>query len=201
MRQTYDIYVGQNGYISRVQMTWGSFIGEPWTPVTFRTVADWIDLALRDDFDLRRIHVANNPTIGKTVAGIGPGGWDSGKLAESQQAHADRLMAESINLFKPPTPKATSVAYRLYTEGAESLRESLLDLIERYFEGATITYGVGLWQGTTEIAAVVDIIGTTDDLQAIASLAGDIRFVHGQSAVLVTWSNVNQLLITGDANV
>lgn len=157
----------------------------------------------------------DNPTIGQTVAGIGPGGWDSGKLAESQQAHADKRTAESIKLFKPapyksaksgdwsypPTPKSTAVAYRLFTEGAESLRESLLDLIERYFEGATITYGVGLWQGVTEVSAIVDIIGTSDDLQAIASLAGDIRFVHGQSTVLVTWAPVNQLLITGDANV
>lgn len=109
-------------------------------------------------------------TVDGTVAGIGPGGWDSGKLAESQERHADyadyKRMGKRIGIFKPATPKVTAVAYRLYTEGAESLRESLVKLVSRYFEGATITYGVGLWQGVTEVSAVVDIIGTSDDLQA-----------------------------------
>lgn len=137
----------------------------------------------------------DNPIIGHTVAGVGPGSWDSGKLAQSQ---IDKATAESIGLFKLATPKATAVAYRIYTEDADSLRESLARLVTRYFEGATITYGDGVWQGLTERAAVVvDIIGTTDDLQAVASLAGDIRFVHGQSAVLVTWTAVSQLLIMG----
>lgn len=146
----------------------------------------------------------DNPIIGQTVAGVGPGGWDSGKLAREQQSKADYAdyvrMGESIGLFKPATPKATAVAYRIYTEDADSLRESLVRLVTRYFEGATITYGDGVWQGHTERAAVVDIIGTTDDMQAVASLAGDIRFVHGQSAMLVTWTAVSQLLLTGDAS-
>lgn len=122
-----------------------------------------------------------------TTPGIGPGGWDSSKLATSQD----------IQFY---SPKPVTVGFRLYTEDSDGLRESLVRLVARYFEGATITHGVGLWQGKTERAAVVDIIGTLDDVQAIANLAGDIRFVHGQAAVLVTWSPITQLLITGDAS-
>lgn len=122
-----------------------------------------------------------------TLKGIGPGGWNKHNLANSQ--------GQAGKVFPPV--KDAPVAYRLFTEDSDSTRESLLRLVTRYFEGATITYTTGLWQGQTERGAVVDIIGTSDDVQAVVNLAGDIRFVHGQAAVLVTWHNVSQLLVTG----
>ncbi len=129
-----------------------------------------------------------------TVPGIGPGGWDSGKLAQSQETQAERegrIRAKA---------HGQTVVYRLYIGGVSGFCESLVRLVSRYFEGATILYGVGVWNGATEHSAMVEIIGDSNDLQTVAHLAGDIRLVHGQTAVLVTWTPVNQLLITKDDN-
>lgn len=132
-----------------------------------------------------------------TLKGIGPGGWDKHTLANSQGQHADKRTAERMGLFKTDVAESISgVVYRLYTEDSDSTRESLIRLVSRYFDGATITYGVGVWQGATERNATVEIVAAVGDLQKIVNLAGDIRFVHGQTAVLVTWAPVSQLLVT-----
>jgi hypothetical protein len=114
-------------------------------------------------------HIAD----GGTVPGIGPGAWDSAILAREQERKA-------LN---------TAIVYRLYTEDSRNLAE----LISRYFAGATIVYGTGLWMGVVEIGAVIEIVATKNDLQDIVSLAGDIKIVNHQSSVLVTWAPVSRL--------
>ena len=94
-------------------------------------------------------------------------------LAESQERHAH----------------TTVVTYTVYTESKPNLSR----LIARYFPGATIHYGLGLWQEQTEPSATISIVGTFADLQRIADLAGDIRVVNEQSTVLVTWQRCSRL--------
>lgn len=133
--------------------------------------------------DYRRM--LGNPPHDTTVPGIGPGGWDAGKLAreQEQRAHDSRIV------------------YRLYTEQSENL----LELVERYFPAATLSFGVGLWSNpdtgriVREVSRVIEVIGTRDDLQRIVFLAGDIRVTNQQSSVLVTWHTVSLLDVTETA--
>lgn len=115
----------------------------------------------------------------RTVAGIGPGRWDKGELARAQEAHA---AIESRN---------PSVVYRLYTEDKPNVRE----LVSRYFDGATILFARGLWQGQTEDSVVIEIVALKSDLQKVVHLAGDIREVNQQTAVFMTYQTVKSLLI------
>lgn len=87
------------------------------------------------------------------------------------------------------------VRYRIYTED----RRGLSTLVARYFDGATILQGLGLWCGETEGSAVIEILGTRADLQNIVHLAGDIRFTNEQSSVIVTWEPISRLDITEQA--
>ena len=83
----------------------------------------------------------------------------------------------------------TTATYRLYTED----KPGLIDLVKRYFQGATFFYGVGLYDGQIEASRVIEIVGTLADLQKIVDLAGDIRVVNAQSSVLVTWTRSTSL--------
>lgn len=85
----------------------------------------------------------------------------------------------------------TTVVYNLYTENFPNLP----DLVTRYFDGATIYDGLGVWQGTQEQSAVIEIIGHRDDLQAVTHLAGDIKHVNKQQSVIVTWHRVDTLTV------
>lgn len=88
------------------------------------------------------------------------------------------------------TPRPTqAVVYRLYTEEYGNLR----DLTLRYFDGFTFFPTIGYYQGIREVGMVIEIIGTSDDLQKVVHLAGDIREVNNQTSVLVTWGAVNLL--------
>ena len=115
-----------------------------------------------------------------TLNGIGPGGWDSGNLAREQESKA------------ATTPDTSKVVYRLYTEDFPNLK----DLTSRYFSGATFLYGNGLWMDVVEATTVIEVVGTIADLQSITHLAGDIRAVNNQQAVLITWNRVSSLLVT-----
>ena len=88
----------------------------------------------------------------------------------------------------------TSVCYRLYV-GDQDL-ETLSDICDRYFRGYTIYLAVGAWQGKREGSNIIEIIGTPLDLQAVVFLAGDIREVWGEQAVMVTSHEVTRLAMT-----
>jgi hypothetical protein len=116
------------------------------------------------------------PATPATVAGIGPGTWDSNELAR-QQDPADGLF----------TRKSLD---RIYTEDDGNLTE----LVNRYFEGATILHGIGLDVSASygiEASATIEVVSSKPDaLQRIVNLAGDIREVNKQVSVLVTRQNV-----------
>jgi hypothetical protein len=96
-----------------------------------------------------------------------------------------------------------SRVYRLYIGEITEVHDSrqLRVLITRYFSGATVLHGSGVWQGQAEPATVVEIIGTSNDVQRVADLAGDIRETWKQESVLVTWSDVQVLDIRAGAEL
>lgn len=69
--------------------------------------------------------------------------------------------------------------YRLYTEDKPNIGV----LVGRYFDGATILHGLGLWKGTYEKSAVIEIL--TEDATKIRQLAEHIRMENRQEAVMV----------------
>lgn len=112
------------------------------------------------------------------------------RLAAAQEKHAAAILHSPF----------AAVRYTLFTEDVDWLAGLavpglLPELVGRYFKGATILYGDGLWQGTIERAACIIIIGTHADLQRVFDLAGDIRVKRGQSTVLVTWEPVLQFVV------
>lgn len=119
----------------------------------------------------------------RTVPGIGPGGWDAGKLAADQIKAWDSKAERTAN---------GAILFRLYTEWADNL----VELVSRYFGDATIIPTIGIWRGETEDGAVIEIVGTVADLQSVTHLAGDIRHRNEQSAVLVTWGTLSTLMVT-----
>ena len=77
----------------------------------------------------------------------------------------------------------------LYTVLTE-WKDNLHTLTSNFVEGATITRGVGLWQGTKEDSARIEIIGSIEDGKAVADLATAIRNVNNQTAVYVTETDI-----------
>lgn len=124
----------------------------------------------------------------RTNPGIGPGGWDSKALSNAQgQAPADGA------LFK------TKTLYRIYTESVLT-DAHLAEIIGRYFEGATVTWGLGMdarTQDASEQALIIEIVSSApDSLQRIAHLAGDLRVAGNQISVLVTRQTVDTFEVT-----
>ena len=83
----------------------------------------------------------------------------------------------------------TITVYRLYTE----MKPSLPRLVKEFFTGATFFRGVGLWEDTIEKSCVIEI--ATDNELEVLLLAGKIKRVNSQQAVLVTKQAVEQQLI------
>jgi len=81
--------------------------------------------------------------------------------------------------------------FTIYTERHNDLQ--LQELVNRYFDGATINYGHGLWKGETEISATITILARHADLQTVVNLAGDIKHVTGQQSVIVTAEPVTRI--------
>lgn len=104
-------------------------------------------------------------------------------------------LTQSLTQSQESQAALSATVFRLYT----TEQPNLATLTARYFDGATITAGIGLWKGKTEPAAVVEIIGTKRDMQRVFDLAGDIRSVNSQSSVLVTWGTVRRFDVDADA--
>jgi len=121
----------------------------------------------------------------RTTPGIGPGGWNS-KALSNAQGQATQSVGR------------TKTVYRLYTE--DTRRNATLAIVKRYFDGATVLYGIGLdarTQTADENAVVIEIVSSkADSLQRILDLAGDIRVSNGQISVLITRQNVDTFEVT-----
>lgn len=137
---------------------------------------------------LRRIN-RNLATKPSTVPGIGPGGWDSKALANAQGSHFD---------YVTPSAGKVKTVYRLYTEDVSRVRTRAI--VARYFEGATLTYGVGLdtrTQDTDEESLTIEIVTSkADAFQRVLDLAGDIRETNAQVSVLITRHTVTTFEVT-----
>lgn len=83
------------------------------------------------------------------------------------------------------------VLFSIFTEDIN--RPLLVALVRRYFQGATITYGYGIFESKVEASARIDIIARLDALQEVTYLAGDIKQQNGQSVVLVSWQRIGAL--------
>ena len=81
--------------------------------------------------------------------------------------------------------------FTIYTED----RDNLLTLVSRYFADATFINATGLYNGQTELAKVIEIVGTLADLQKVVFLAGDIKEVNQQQSVLFTYAPVNSFSV------
>ena len=97
------------------------------------------------------------------------------RLAEAQEAHAHTQQYH----------------FTIYTEA----KGDIAGLVGRYFAGATLNYGVGLWHGKGENSAylevvtaihIIDTLGAFG-LQRLFNLAGDIKHVNEQASVLVEY--------------
>lgn len=106
-------------------------------------------------------------------------------LAQAQEDHAAQK-----RIVEPAAPET----YRLYVGVQPYAHSTAIEIIKRYFDGATLIPAIGLWRDETEASLVVEIV--TDNRQAIFNLAGDFRTVFGQSAVLITWTPVTSFLLT-----
>lgn len=113
-----------------------------------------------------------------TLLGIGPGRWNSRKLATAQEEHA----ANRQNV------------YTLYTEAVPDL--NLKDIIGRYFSGYTVSSAIGVYEGQTEPTTVITIVAPLSDMQKVVDLAGDIRVAGKQHTVLMTWGRIGRLDIS-----
>lgn len=128
-----------------------------------------------------------------TLKGIGPGGWDSGKLARSQDGSGAEDCSADILKRHAPSSLKLQRCFRIYTENVWD-RYELADVVSRYFAGATIVSGLfGLWHGELEDSVVIEIAGEPSDLQGIVNLAGDIKELGRQTSVLVTWHDVHRM--------
>lgn len=139
-----------------------------------------------------------------TVAGIGPGGWDKHALANAQGQRgtpADSIarLAADVAGREVPALFTTKIVYRLYTEDVHHPNDRN-DIIKRYFDGATVYWGVGLdarTQDGAEAALIIEIVtSAADALQRIADLAGDLRIAGKQISVLVTRQTVDTFEVT-----
>ena len=110
--------------------------------------------------------------------------WLTRKLASAQETFAARKVATPVAI-------SPSVEYRIYTE----FYPNLLDLTARYFKGATLYFGTGLYEGNTEQSGVIEIVATQADLQSVVFLAGDIKAVNAQASVLVTYAPITSVSV------
>lgn len=83
-------------------------------------------------------------------------------------------------------PASERVRFRIYTEGKAGALAIVQERVRRYVNGATLSFGVGIYNGTLEDSLTVDIIGLRSDLQQMTFLAGDIKHALAQESVLLT---------------
>lgn len=99
-----------------------------------------------------------------------------------------------------PAFNAAKTLYRLYTQFLPDV--DVRSIVQRYFAGATLYYGVGLDARTRDAAEeslTIEIVSSLPDaLQSVLFLAGDLRIVGKQISVLVTVQPIRTFEITAE---
>ena len=66
-------------------------------------------------------------------------------------------------------------------------KKQIINIISKYFEGATISNVLGLWEGKTEKSTLIEII--TDQEKNINLLKQDLKTTFKQDSILKITSN------------
>ena len=82
--------------------------------------------------------------------------------------------------------------YRIFTE--DKNQDQIESLVSKYFEGYTLYKAAGYWRLQREDSLIIEIVA--DDIDArISALAGDIKKVNKQDAVLIQKIKNTQWLV------
>lgn len=110
--------------------------------------------------------------------------------------HRSARTAALATAQDPAFLPTAAVEYRLYVgDQAPDTVAVLVALVSRYVEGATCLYGEGLWHGASEPCVCISVVAPASAWQDILYLAGDIKVVCGQTAILVTRTPCSQWLV------
>ena len=71
--------------------------------------------------------------------------------------------------------------HRIYTE--DKNREAVFQILNGFFDGYTVTTGIGAWKGQQEPSLIIDLFGEGDN--EVYAVAEAIRLRNGQESVLV----------------
>lgn len=80
--------------------------------------------------------------------------------------------------------------YKIYCENAN--REVIERILERNFEGYTLTPGMGFYNGRRDKSVVIEVFGTTRS--AVNRVCNDLAEALNQEAVIFTESPANVLV-------
>jgi len=89
--------------------------------------------------------------------------------------------------------KNQSATFRIYTE--DTNREKIEEIISKHFEGFTIFKTDGYWRLQKEKSLIIEILGESDIVAKINSLAREIKEMNNQEAVLVQKIKNNNWLV------
>jgi len=96
--------------------------------------------------------------------------------------------------MKKLTERGTPMTlYRIYTENKDA--QTVCRLVSARFNGYTLYYGTGYWNGVPERNLTVEIL--TKKSSIVRALAGEIRTALGQEAVLIVSIPCESELVTG----
>jgi hypothetical protein len=84
--------------------------------------------------------------------------------------------------------------YRLYTE--DKNRETIKEIVGKYFEGYSLIPCDGVWKGASEKALIVEIVVQPPSSNAVERIAREIKEANRQETVMVvTIEEVDQCFV------
>lgn len=88
------------------------------------------------------------------------------------------------------------IRYRIYTEDKGiAACDEVASLVSKSFDGFTAYRGTGFWRGVSEHNLTIEILVDEETPGTVETLAGKIRTLLKQEAVLVTRERVGGTLI------
>ena len=82
--------------------------------------------------------------------------------------------------------------YRILTEDKPNVQS----LASRYFDAFTLIHATGIWRGTQEASAIIEIDATNADTWSkVQTLVTDLREYNHQEAVLVQRIDIDSVLL------